>query len=101
MAWLVMAYLAFAAYAWWDFTRINHDGLANIGLFLVTAPVAIVDLITTANGWGTLLPEGHGYLTDHALYYVPAVAVTAVLLALIGWALRRALAGSERDDRGP
>ena len=31
VGWGVIAYLAFAAYAWFDFTRINHDGLANVG----------------------------------------------------------------------
>ena len=97
MAWIVTIYLAFAGYAWFDFTRINHDGLANVGLFLVTAPVAAVDLIMTANGWGTLQPQGHGYLTDNALYYVPAVAVTALLLALVGRALRRAVRRAEDD----
>ena len=31
-----------------------------------------------------LLPDGFGYLGNHALYYVPAVAVTAALLWLLG-----------------
>jgi hypothetical protein len=80
-------YLAFALYAWIDFTRINHDGLANVGLFLVTAPVTAVGLLI---GWiigrksFVLLPDGFGYLGDHALYYVPAVAVTAALVWLLG-----------------
>ena len=82
--------MAFAAYAWFDFTRMNHDGLANVGLFLVTAPVAIVDVVMMTNGWGTLQPDGHGYLTDHVLYYVPAVAVTALVLGVVANLIRRA-----------
>ena len=94
------AYLALAIYAWVDFTRTNHDGLANVGLFLVTAPVAIIDAIMSANGWGSLQPHGHGYLTDHALYYVPAVAVTALLLGAIAAGIRRAVRRSNKD-KGP
>lgn len=79
-------YLAFALYAWIDFTRTNHDGLANIGLFLVTLPVTLVDLALGAALGRTevLMPNGHGYLGDHALYYFPAVAVTAALWFLLG-----------------
>ena len=84
-------YIAFAIYAWIDFTNTNHDGLANLGLFVVTLPVTIVMLIA---GWlmGSSempMPDGHGYLGDHALYYVPAVLVTAVLWWLIGRAIDR------------
>jgi hypothetical protein len=93
-----MAYLTFAAYAWFDFTRINHDGLANVGLFLMTAPIALVDAVMTSNGWGSLQPHGHGYLTDHALYYVPAVAVTALLLGIVASAIVRVF---RRADPGP
>jgi hypothetical protein len=93
-----MAYLTFAAYAWFDFTRINHDGLANVGLFLMTAPIALVDAVMTSNGWGSLQPHGHGYLTDHALYYVPAVAVTALLLGIVANSIVRVF---KRADPGP
>ena len=96
IGWAVITYVAFATYAWFDFTRINHDGLANVGLFMVTAPVAVLDMIMQSNGWGSLLPNGHGYLTDHALYYVPAVAVTALLIAIIGVLIRRAVVRSMR-----
>ena len=79
-------YVAFAVYAWIDFTKTNHDGLANLGLFVVTAPVTIagflVDAVTGRSN--VLMPHGHGYLGDHALYYVPAVAVTAGVWWLIG-----------------
>ena len=80
-------YLAFALYAWIDFTRTAHDGLANVGLFLVTAPVTAVGLLIDSiigSKSFALLPDGFGYLGDHALYYVPAVAVTAALLWLLG-----------------
>jgi hypothetical protein len=38
-----------------------------------------------------LLPSGHGYLTDHAIYYVPAVAITAIVLWLFGGLIDRVL----------
>ena len=84
-------YIAFAIYAWVDFANTNHDGLANIGLFLVTFPVTVLDLLLGAvlGRTSVLMPQGHGYLTDHALYYVPAVAVTASLLWLLGRAIDR------------
>ena len=84
----VTAYLLFAVYAWWDFTRTNHDGLANLGLFVVTAPVALVQLIASEASVD-LVPSGHGYLMDHALYYVPAVIVTATLIGVSAYLVRR------------
>ncbi len=80
-------YLALALYVWIDFTRIARDGLANVGLFLVTAPVTAVGLLIDwiiGSKRFALLPDGFGYLGNHALYYVPAVAVTAALLWLLG-----------------
>ena len=87
-------YIAFAVYAWVDFTRTNHDGLANVGLFLVTLPVTVVDLALSAalSKTSILIPDGHGYLGNHALYYVPAVMVTAALFWWIGRAIDRRLA---------
>jgi hypothetical protein len=84
-------YLAFAIYAWADFANTNRDGLANVGLVLVTLPVTLLDLaLGSALGrTGVMMPHGHGYLTDHALYYVPAVAATAALLWLLGRAIDR------------
>ena len=38
-------YLALALYAWIDFTRTAHDGLANLGLMLVTLPVTALGLV--------------------------------------------------------
>jgi hypothetical protein len=91
--WLPVPYLAFAVYAWVDFANTNHDGLANVGLFLVTAPVTLVALLVgpAFGAKGMPMPDGHGYLGDHALYYVPAVLVTAALLWLAGRALDRAI----------
>lgn len=87
-------YLAFALYGWIDFINTNHDGLANVGLFLITLPVTIVLLI-----FGSLMgqtsmpmPDGHGYIGNHALYYVPAVAATALLFWWLGRAIDRMLA---------
>jgi hypothetical protein len=92
--WLPGLYVAFAVYGWVDFVNTNHDGLANIGLFLITAPVTLIDLIIGGilGRSAVLMPHGHGYLGDHALYYFPAVAVTALILWWIGRAIDRKLA---------
>ncbi|GAA3908767.1 hypothetical protein GCM10022276_28830 [Sphingomonas limnosediminicola] len=84
-------YIAFAVYGWIDFANTNHDGLANLGLFVATLPVTAVDLILAyaLGETSVLMPEGHGYLMDHALYYVPAVAVTASLFWLVGRSVDR------------
>jgi hypothetical protein len=86
-------YVAFAVYAWVDFVHINHDGLANVGLFLVTLPVTLIDLLLgiLLGRREVLMPHGHGYIGDHALYYFPAVAVTASLFWLLGRAIDRVL----------
>ena len=100
--WLPALYIAFAIYAWIDFTRINRDGLANVGLFLVTLPVTIVDLIIAGmmGRSSVLMPRGHGYLADHALYYGPAVIVTAALMWLIGRSIDRIVARMDLGDAG-
>lgn len=85
-------YLSLALYIWIDFATAAHDGLANVGLFLITFPVTLVGLLVDAITGSTsysLLPDGFGYLGDHALYYVPAVAVTAALLWVLGRAIDR------------
>ena len=103
-AWLPGLYAVFALYAWIDFTRTNHDGLANVGLFLVTLPVTIVDLVLASSQGksSVLMPHGHGYIGDHALYYGPAVAVTAALWWLVGRTLDRWIAKmpSDNDEGG-
>jgi ABC-type molybdate transport system permease subunit len=91
-------YLAFALYAWVDFTRTAHDGLANLGLMLVTLPVTVVGLLLT---WAlgrtgfVLIPSGPGYYTAHAIYFWPAALLTAALLygvcSALDWLLRRVL----------
>lgn len=85
-------YLALALYVWVDFTGIAHDGLANVGLMAVTLPVTLVGLLLgrlMGESSFVLLPDGFGYLTTHAIYYVPAVAITALLLWLLGRAIDR------------
>ena len=85
-------YLALAIYVWFDFATAPRDGLANVGLFLITFPVALIGFVIDAATGSTsfsLLPDGHGYVADHALYYVPAVAITTGLFWLIGRAIDR------------
>ena len=82
-------YLLLALYVWIDFAGAARDGLANVGLFLVTLPVTLLNLaIGSLLGHSSaIMPGGFGYLGNHALYYVPAVTVTAALL----WAAGRAI----------
>jgi hypothetical protein len=85
-------YLLLAAYVWFDFTRTNPDGLANLGLMLVTLPVTLIGLALGALAGAdkfVLLPHGFGYIGDHALYFFPAAAGTAALIWLIGRAIDR------------
>lgn len=91
---LPVLYVAFAIYAWFDFVNTNHDGLANVGLFLVTLPVTIIVMIAgSSRGQASMpMPTGHGYLGDHALYYFPAVVVTAALWWMIGRIIDRVFA---------
>ncbi len=60
----------------------------------MTLPVTLLDLLLSSllGRSGVLMPDGHGYLGDHALYYFPAVAVTAALWWWIGRAIDRRLA---------
>ncbi len=44
---VVGLYLALATYVWIDFVRLPPDGLANLGLMIVTLPVTIVGLLLT------------------------------------------------------
>ncbi len=87
-------YLLLCLYVWFDFATLPPDGLANLGLFAVTLPVSLAGL---ALGWiigakeFLLLPDGPGYLASHALYFIPAAALTALLLYLLGRAIDRRL----------
>jgi hypothetical protein len=47
---VVGLYVALAVYVWIDFMRLPPDGLANLGLMIVTLPVTIVGLLLT---WAT------------------------------------------------
>ena len=85
-------YLLLATYVWVDFTTINRDGLANIGLMAVTLPVTLVGLLIGYLLGETkfiLMPDSFGYLGDHAVYYFPAAAITAALLWWLGRAIDR------------
>ena len=94
-------YLAFATYGWVDFVNTNHDGLANVGLFLITLPVTILLLIAgSVMGQTSMpMPDGHGYIGNHALYYVPAVIATAALWWWIGRLIDRVLARSSTGQK--
>jgi hypothetical protein len=73
-------YVAFALYAWIDFTRTAHDGLANLGLMLVTLPVTAVGLLLTwalGKAGFVLIPSGMGYYTAHAVYSWPSALLIA------------------------
>ena len=85
-------YLALALYMWIDFATSARDGLANVGLFLVTFPVMLVGLLIdwlAGSKSFLLMPDGLGYLANHAIYYFPAVVVTAAFFWLIGRAIDR------------
>ena|SRR5688572_13921276 len=85
-----VAYFVLAVFAWVDFVRTNPDGLANLGLMLVTFPITALGLLL---GWVldregfVLLPSGFGYIEDHALYYWPSVLLIALGLCWIGMVL--------------
>ena len=85
-------YAVLALYVWFDFATAPRDGLANVGLFIVTLPVMLVGLVidvATGSSKFSLLPDGFGYLGNHAVYFVPAAALTAALLWLLGRAIDR------------
>ena len=89
---LPAAYLAVAVLAWVDFVLAPPDGLANVGLMLVTLPVTLLGLLIDAALGSTdfvLMPDRFGYLGDHAAYYWPSVAAIAWVLHRIGRRLSR------------
>ncbi|MPR06281.1 hypothetical protein [Microvirga tunisiensis] len=81
--------MAFAVYAWIDFTDTARDGFANLGLFLATYPVAAVGVaLTWALGQTgfVLIPSGMGYYTAHAVYFWPAaLLIAALLFGMCSW----------------
>ena len=97
-------YLALALYAWIDFTRTAHDGLANLGLMLVTLPVTALGLLLTSALGKTgfvLIPSGMGYYTAHAIYFWPSALLIAALLYGIGSAFSRLARRVLRSRRPP
>jgi hypothetical protein len=85
-------YLAFALYAWIDFTRTAHDGWGALGLVLATLPTAAIGVaLTQALGQTgfVLIPSGLGYYTAHAIYFWPAALLTAAVLYGVCSALDR------------
>ena len=89
-------YLALSTHVWLEFVRTNPDGLANVALFAVTLPIALLGLLI-GSVLGTedfpLLPRGFGYINDHALYYWPSVLLIAAGLYWVGAALGRRISG--------
>lgn len=80
-------YVLLALYVWVDFATAARDGLANVGLFLVTLPVTLIGLLVDwiiGSTKFSLMPDGFGYIGNHAVYYVPAAAITAALMWLLG-----------------
>jgi hypothetical protein len=94
-----MLYLAFALYAWVDFTCTAHDGWGALGLVLATWPVAAMGVALT---WAlgrtgfVLIPSGLDYYTAHAIYFWPSALLIAALLYGIGSWLGRLLATKPR-----
>ena len=84
MKFLVPAiYLGLAIYVWIDFMQMPPDGLANVGLMIVTLPITLAGLLLTWAAGETnfvLLPDGLGYYRSHAAYFWPSVGlITAAL----------------------
>ena len=92
-------YLAFALYAWVDFTRTAHDGWGALGLVLATLPIAAIGVVLTQALGQTgfvLIPSGLGYYTAHAVYFWPsALLIAALLYGLCSW-FSRLLAARHR-----
>jgi hypothetical protein len=80
---LTACYLALAILTWWQFALTAHDGLANVGLLIVALPYTLIGLLATkllgASDF-VLIPRNAGYLTAHAMFFVPGVLLTAFLI---------------------
>jgi len=82
------ACLAGGVAVWFSFARTNPDGLANLGLVLCVAPVTLLGLAMGRLLGRTeflLIPNGFGYLGNHAVFFFPSLLATA---ALAGWAIK-------------
>lgn len=67
-------YIVGAVLVWLDFSRTNPDGLANLGLIVYTLPIAV----PIAMVFGDVIESfPGGYLSTHALYSWPSVALLA------------------------
>jgi hypothetical protein len=90
---LPASYCVLALIAWIDFARLPPDGLANIGLMLVVLPVTLLDLAlrpADAPGSSVLMPDGLGYIGNHAVFFAGGVLVIAIGLWRLGrWLDRR------------
>lgn len=90
---LPAVYGAAALLAWIDFSRLPPDGLANLGLMLVAAPVTLLDLAlrpSAAPGTFVLMPDSLGYYANHAVFFAGSVFVISAALWLLGvWIDRR------------
>ena len=86
---VVAGYLVIAVFTWISFMRTAPDGLANLGLVLVVLPYSLIGLLITwlvGASEFVLIPGGAGYLTAHALFFVPGVVLTTALLWwVMGW----------------
>ena len=90
--WLPGIYAVIALGAWLDFARLPPDGLASLGLMLVVLPVTLLDLSLRSSstpGSSVLIPDGHGYYADHAIFFGTSVAAIALVLFLLGAAIDR------------
>lgn len=90
--WLPAIYLLIALGAWIDFARLPPDGLASLGLWLVVFPIAILDILlrpSESSGSSILMPDGHGYYGDHAIFFSLSVLTLAIMLYAIGAAIDR------------
>ena len=69
---------------WIEFTHINPDGLANVGLILYVFPITLLGFgmaALTGRREFLLIPDRFGYWTDHALFFFPSLFVVAAALA--------------------
>jgi hypothetical protein len=85
--WLPAIYGILALGAWIDFARLPPDGLANLGLWLVVFPIAVLDIALRPKadgGTSIFMPEGFGYYGNHAIFFSISVGVIATCLFLIG-----------------
>lgn len=85
--WLPAPYCLIALFAWMDFVKRPPDGLANLGLVLIVFPYTMLD--DALGSWlnvreSVLMPSGHGYIRDHAIFFGGGVLFVTLLLFLAG-----------------